>query len=380
MLVVTKFVETDTELGTFDEALKIVAGGDPRVVPEFEWRAGGDAVNVRGLVEHFAARNPDVGSPVRPDQVNIFILYILPSVLRANRYADFLKRLTGREPRTPADYVREAVILWLGEPAASAALAALRESLRDGLADGLAVLERRIQAWRDWRWAPDDPDRAIPVWIGQYREFANGFGAFDLRLWMLAHALHVRNDLARRLAALSAPGPDTAGDTAAHFQRLFTQAGGADRVAARITESRKARRVYYTAGPDGAELASLEHQHAGHEEICRRLGAGSKKAAGSHAAEAVAACDEVSGRAAALRSRIEARQEGEIADLVAKALAGDRAACEGVVMEVRAYPAAWPAGFAEALADRCPGEEPLDAVIEELSRVVEPHLYRPVLR
>lgn len=381
MLVVTKFVETDTDLGTLDEALKIIAEGDPRIVREFERRAGGDAVNVRGMVEHFIGRNPAVGSPIRPDHVSTFIRCILPNVLKASRYADFLKRLTGREQRTPADYVREAVALWLGEPAASDALAALRESMRDGLAAELAELERRIQAWRDWRWDPDRPDRAIPDWIGQYREFSNGFGEFDLRLWMLSQSLLVRNDLARRLAALSTPGPDTVGDTAAHFERLFTQVGGADRVAARIAESRKARGVYHTAGPDGAELASLEHQHAGHEEICRRLGAGSKKAAaGSHAAEAVAARDDVSGRAAALRSRIEARQEGEIADLVAKALAGDRAACEGVVMEVRAYPSAWPAGFAEALADRRPGDEPLDAVIEELTRTVEPHLYRPVVR
>lgn len=315
---------------------------------------------------------------------------ILPGLMRRRHY-ERLRLSAGGLPETSLTGTLWAELKGVFGQDLAELIAGAKDELRAALGRDLAAVEATISAWS----GPAEPGSPEPSWslpptaykrLGLSRLEGPGVSDPERRAWKLAGLLALREDLGRRVAGL-APGTGSTPtqEAAGHAAKVVQTAGGPGAVARRVAEGRKARGVFHSADADGPELARLEHQAAGLGDAVKALSAGGRKAEpGGHAAEAVAAHAEavaahaeVAGKAEALRAVVEARQGKAAAALVAATAAGDKLARERLVQEARAFPSAFPPGFALALLSHEPIGEPLDGVVAELARQIPEHSWRP---
>lgn len=160
----------------------------------------------------------------------------------------------------------------------------------------------------------------------------------------VARVVAIRDDLKARLADLDGHDAKVPPIQAARVAAVVTAAGGPDKVAAGVAESRKATGGYWPDDPGHADVVAASRTVADLDAALARLD-GPGQLADALAADRKAATKALD----AAKSAVDGRLKGSIKTLVSSAIGGDEPARAAIETAARSQPRAFPSDFARAI-------------------------------
>ena len=313
-------------------------------------------------VEHYRSTVP-IQSPLSSRDLQRFLLAAIPNVLFRRRYEHMAAAAGNGSPPIPqGDEIRDLATLFAGEQA-DGALTALKADVRARLVEELAGIEAKLDRFRSHpatvRGAMFAPSPGQPGWSSWV----------DVRLRQVAPLLVERDDLAERIERLAPDAPEPRQAAGSFVARALKSAGGREAIAGRIAEARRLRGVHLAGDPNRPEMEDLQRSIENLDRDIASLGHDADNPpAGSHGAELIAMRKNTLDRINTIKAAVIARQAADIKGLIDLALSGNESAREAIIMQVRAYPIAFPSGFAESLQWHGTASDQLNGLADELLR------------
>ena len=335
------------------------------------------AATHRARLDAFAAGYRDrhvVRTPTEPRDLMAFFREVLPRLLLSHRYASLSAAAEGVPADLPeiGEALRSVAAAWLGPDLANRTLGALKGYLREQLRADLGDVERQLSRFETPLPASIDASSfsAPPT-------FGGWMSRVDHVLAEASGLLQRKQDLVDRIAKLAPGGTPSHEAAARQVSEAVELAGGREALAARVREASLVRGAWFTAGPGAAELADAAAALARIDASLKAIGDADPQP-GSHAAELRSARDSAAALVERLKAEVDASRRADVAAMIDAACAGDKAARETLLSEVRSRPAAFAPDLVEGLDFTHPRDEPMDQLAAELVHGVPRHEWEPV--